>query len=220
MANDRRQIEIERNLRSLDYQYLRKRQAKGEARRNAGVKHRFIITKEELAQVVAACDLDPVVVREGKEQLFEERYYSNVFPKSDPVYYLPRYWLGRHVSKKTKGFPERAYAKWLVLHFMWQRLSPILASRSLKERFRVESEWRLFPALSRAIDAAFKGTSAYYRANRGVGAKQVDPSAFFKRSGHHQELEKFWKKPSNKYRSGLESALTSFSRQLERLQND
>jgi hypothetical protein len=35
MANDRRQIELERNLRKLDYQYLSKRQSKGEAKRNA-----------------------------------------------------------------------------------------------------------------------------------------------------------------------------------------
>ena len=43
MANDRRQVELERNLRKRDYQYLRKRQTKGEARRNAGVKYRFIV---------------------------------------------------------------------------------------------------------------------------------------------------------------------------------
>ena len=42
-----------------------------------------------------------------------------MFPKSDPDYFLPRYWLGKHVGKRAKGFPERAYAKWLVLHFMW-----------------------------------------------------------------------------------------------------
>jgi hypothetical protein len=54
------------------------------------VSHRFIISKEEFAQVVAACDLDPLVVRTGKEQLFEESYYSSIFPKSDPNYFLGR----------------------------------------------------------------------------------------------------------------------------------
>ncbi len=38
MANDRQQIVLERELRKLGYQYLRKRQTKGEARRAAGVK--------------------------------------------------------------------------------------------------------------------------------------------------------------------------------------
>jgi hypothetical protein len=220
MANDRRQVELERNLRKLDYQYLRKRQSKGEARRNAGVKHRFIITKEELAQVVAACDLDPLVVREGKEQLFEESYYGNVFPKSDPDYYLPRYWLGKHVSKQAKGFPERGYAKWLVTHFMWQRLSPLLGKRTLKQSFRMESESGPFTSLSRAATAAFRGSSAYYRANRGSGAKQVDPSSFFKRVGHHDAFEQFWRRPDNKHRAAFMKGWTAFENELDDLSNE
>ena len=220
MANDRRQIELERNLRKLDYQYLRKRQSKGEAKRNAGVKHRFIITKEELAQAVAACDLDPLIVREGKENLFAESYYETIFPKSDPDYYLPRYWLGKHVSKEAKGFPERAYAKWLVLHFIWDRLAPVLGKKTLKQLFRTESEASLFPTLSRAISAAFKGASAYYRAKRGTGATQVDPSSFFKRSGHHNELEKFWRRPATKYRARFMKAWTAFTKELDNLANE
>ena len=49
-------------------------------------------------QVVAACDLDPAIVREGKEGLFSERWYSYVFPNADPNYYLSRYWLMREVG--------------------------------------------------------------------------------------------------------------------------
>jgi hypothetical protein len=71
MSNDRRQIEIERQLRKLHYLYLRKRMTKGEARRAAGARHLRLIKKEELAQAVAGCDLDPFIVREGKERLFE-----------------------------------------------------------------------------------------------------------------------------------------------------
>jgi hypothetical protein len=135
-VNDRRQIEIERNFRKIDYQYLRKRQTKGEARREAGVRHRFLISKEELAQAVAACDLDPAIVRGGKERLFEERNYFHVFPNADPLYYLARFWLADHVAYAAKGFPERAYAKWLVVHFMWHNASPLMASRSYKDAFR------------------------------------------------------------------------------------
>jgi hypothetical protein len=219
MANDRRQVELERNLRKIDYQYLRKRQSKGEARRDAGVKHRFVITKEELAQVVAATDLDPLVVREGKEQLFEERYYEHVFPKSDPSYYLPRYWLGKQVSRSAKGYPERAYAKWVVLHFIWRRLSPTLAKKSLKEAFRMRSESGGFNSLHKAIDAAFKGISAYYRVNRGSGAKQVDPSVFFKRAKHHIEFEQFWSRPTNTHQRAFTKAWETFERDLSHLEN-
>lgn len=217
MANDRRQIEIERNLRKLDYLYLRKRQSKGEAKRNAGTKHSYVVAKEELAQLVAACDLDPLIVREGKEQLFEERYYTTVFPNSDPAYYLSRYWLGKHLAKETKGYPERAYAKWLVLHFTWKRLSPLLSSKARHRMFRERSERGLFHSLSKATVAAFRGTSAYYRANRGSGAKQVDPSGFYKRSGHHEALEVFWRGSANKHRRAFDKALEGFRHEFEQL---
>ena len=220
MATDRRQIELERNLRKLGYQYLRKRQSKGEARRSAGVRHRFLITKEELAQVIAACDLDPLVVREGKEKLFGESYYETVFPNSDADYYLSRYWLGKHVSKQAKGFPERAYAKWVVLHFMWEHLSLMLSKKTLRRLFREKSESELSPALSKAVNAAFRGTSTYYRANRGAGAKQVDPSSFFKRSQHHTAFKKFWAARENGNRPGFIKALTAFGRELDELANE
>src|SRR5947207_2213753 len=152
MANDRTQIEIERNMRKLDYFYVRKRESKGEARRRSGVRHAQFIKKDELARAVAACELDPSIVREGKEQLFEERYYASVFPNSDPYFYLPRYWLVWYVSRTARGYPERAYAKWLVTHFVWQRLAKILRSRRLKDVFAdVE-----FTQFWKTCDAAFK----------------------------------------------------------------
>jgi hypothetical protein len=220
MANDRRQIELERNFRKIDYQYVRKRQSKGEAKRNAGVKHRFIITKVELAQVVAACDLDPLVVREGREKLFEKNYYSSIFPSSDVDYFLPRYWLSKHVSQQARTFPERGYAKWVVLHFMWQHLSPVLGPKALKRAFRIESESGLVPGLSRAVNAAYKGASAYYRANRGSGAKQIDPSSFFKHADHHIEFEKFWERRDNKHRSEFSRAWSTFEERMVELLNE
>lgn len=98
MSNDRRQIDIERQVRKLDYLYLRKRMTKGEARRAAGARHLRLLKKDELAQAVAGCDLDPSIVREGKERLFEERWYDQMFPTGDPNYYLSRYWLLRQVG--------------------------------------------------------------------------------------------------------------------------
>ncbi len=85
MANDRRQIDVERQLRKFDYWYVRKRQTKGETRRAMGSRKYRSVKKEELAQAVAACDLDPVLVREGKEGLFEERLYSKVFSTTEPL---------------------------------------------------------------------------------------------------------------------------------------
>ena len=85
MANDRRQIEIERNLRKLKYYYLRKRQSKREARRHAGVRRANFVKKEELAQAVAACDLDPSIVREGKHTIMSNGRVRLTIPRHTAI---------------------------------------------------------------------------------------------------------------------------------------
>ena len=128
MLNDRRQIEIERQLRKFGYSYVRKRQTKSEARRSSGVRGSHFLKKEELAQAVAGCDLDPLIVREGKENLFEDQYYRQVFPTADPYYYLTRYCTLGAVTYAARGYPERGYAKWVVLNFLWARVAPVVRS--------------------------------------------------------------------------------------------
>lgn len=215
MANDRRQIELERNLRKRDYQYLRKRQSKGEARRHAGVRHRFMIKKEELAQAVAACDLDPSIVRQGKERLFEERYYDQVFPNADPNYYLPRYWLVWYASYAARGYPQRAYAKWVVTHFVWQAMTKLLKSRHLRELFIQVNERDDLPSLEMLCNAAFKGVMSFYRARRGTGEKATDVSTFFQRKSLHRDFERFW--TSGSYRSQYSRALKRFKNEMREI---
>jgi hypothetical protein len=212
MSNDRRQIEIERQFRKLNYLYVRKRQTKGEARRAAAVAHYFLVKKEELAQAVAACDLDPAVVREGKERLFEERWYSHVFPNSDPGFYLCRYWLMKAVSYTAHGYPERAYAKWLVINFMWSYLKPQLFARSRQEMFRRENEsyTPTFWALGKAINVAFRAVLSFHRAKRGKGAKAIDVSTFFQRRKLNTDFAKFWSGSANKYRSAFKRSWKRF----------
>ena len=212
MSNDRRQIEIERQFRKLSYLYVRKRQTKGEARRAAAAAHYFTIKKEELAQAVAACDLDPAVVREGKENLFEERWYSHVFPNSDPGFYLCRYWLMRAVGYRARGYTKRGYAKWLVINFLWSRLKPQLAAKSRQHAFRREGEsWApTFSALDNAATVAFRAVLAFYRARRGKGAKAIDADAFFQRRKLDTEFAKFWSGPLNKHRSAFKKSWKRF----------
>jgi hypothetical protein len=204
MSNDRRQIQIERELRKLGYWYVRKRQTKSEARRFAG-KHLRLIKKEELAQAVAACDLDPVLVREGKERLFEKRLYQQVFPTGDPLYYLLRYRLLREVNYRAYGSRERAYAKWLVLHFAWSRLAPLVRSRIAAETFRNASEKTVVPIgdLSSAIAKAFSASRTFYRARRGYGNSALDVSTFFHRRNLDRQFENFWSSQKNNARAGF-----------------
>ena len=60
--------------------------AKGEARAAAAIKPRYVIKKDELAQAVAAVELDPVHVRAGKETLFEADIYSKSVFRQDATY--------------------------------------------------------------------------------------------------------------------------------------
>lgn len=201
MSNDRRQIEIERELRKYRYLYLRKRLSRSEARSAAGGKYYWTIYKEELAQVVAGCDLDPVIVRGGKDKLFEEEFYPQVFPNSDPNFYLPRHWLGREVTYCSTGYPERGYAKWLVLNFIWSNLAPLLRSSKHAEAFRIQEEKQannLVTPLSKAIDKVFVVTLRFYRQYRGEGEKALDISTFFRsRRGLDKQLEVYWKTKKN-----------------------
>lgn len=194
-SNDRRQIEIERGLRKLGYAYLRKKQSKGEARKATGGKKYRPVTKEELAQAVAGTDLDPVVARSGKDNLFSDELYSQVFPNADPNFFLPRYWLMKEVTYSARHYPQRGYAKWLVLGFLWSSLTPLLGSSKKKDSF-----WRLCQAqdaslvrpLGSAIDGTFKLALEYYRKNRGRGAKAMDVSLFFRsKKRRHKEFVMF-----------------------------
>jgi hypothetical protein len=204
MANDRRQVDLERQLRTLGYLYVRKRQSKGEAQRIAGTRVRRMIKKEELAQAVAACDLDPVLARLGKERLFEKDRYSQVFPTGDPYYYLHRYWLSREVGFMARGYPERAYAKWLVVHFVWQRLSPLLSNRTAREAvLRAHERNDGVSDLSDAIARVFVAALTFYRSRRGLGQKAIDVSSFFQRRGLHHQFARFWGRSANPSRGSF-----------------
>lgn len=218
MSNDRRQIDIERQLRKLNYLYLRKRMTKGEARRAAGTRHLRLVKKEEVAQAVAGCDLDPSIVREGKERLFEERWYAQIFPTADPNYYLSRYWLMREVSYAARGYPERAYAKWLVLNFVWTSLEPVCRKRAQAEAFRNACERDtagVVTPLLRAIDAVFVAALRFYRGKRGSGQKAIDVSTFFQRRNLHKEFGKHWRGAGNRSRTAFNRAWAKFRKALD-----
>lgn len=195
VSNDRIQIEIERSLRKVGYVYLRKRQKKSEARSFAG-KHFALISKEELAQAVAACEMDPVTVREGKNELFGT-HYSSIFSSTDASFYLTRYWARKQIGLASRGIPQRSYANWMALHILWKHLLPVLKNESAARRFWQLCERRdrsLSAPLLQMCDQIFDEILAYYRANKGAGASVLDHSTFFRsKRGRHQEFLKNWK---------------------------
>lgn len=200
VSNDRVQIEIERALRKVGYVYLRKRQKKSEARKTSG-KAFILIKKEELAQAVAACEMDPLTVREGKNNLFGD-HYNTIFPNTDANFYLTRFWARRQVGLASRGKPQRGYAAWMALHFLWSQLEPVLRSDDAARRFWSLSARRdeaLCKPLAQAINLIFMEILAYYSANKGTGAGALDHSTFFRnKRGRHIEFKHFWDKEATR----------------------
>jgi hypothetical protein len=216
VSNDRRQIEIDRQLRNRNYHYMRKRMTKGEFRRAAGMRHWRIVKKDEFAQVVAGCDLDPAIVREGKENLFDH-WYGQIFPTADPRYYLTRYWLNRGVSYCARGHVQRAYAKWLVLNFMWLQLEPHCRARASAEAFVSaceRNESHVVRPLHLAIGVVYREVLRFYRSKRGTGQQAVDVSAFFQRHNNHKEFAKYWRGSNNESRAKFGKAWPKFEKAL------
>lgn len=216
MSNDRRQVDLERQLRKIGFWYNRKRQPRSETKRLAGSHAYVMVDKEEVAQAVAACELDPSILREGKEGLFEERWYFQIFPSSDPHFYLSRLFLKREVQRCAKGFPERGYAKWLVVHFLWSRVGPLVRSKSRAEALRRswERDGEAIRAISQPATIALRTALQFYRLRRGKGAKAIDAVSFFKLRGLHDEFEHFWRSRHNAARPAFTKAWRRFERAL------
>lgn len=221
IANDHKQVFIERELRKRGYQYLRKRQTKLEARRMFGSQGYRQIKKEDIAAAVAACEFDSSLVLKGREILFNERYYRSIFNSSSLSFYLSRYWLMRQVQARVAKHPERSYAKWLVLHFAWRQLADHIGSGFGERRFREACERTnkeaLIP-LRMALEAVFKAALSFYRIRRGSGEEAVDRQTFFKQSRLDGPFELFWSHSKNSHRKTGERAIKRFLGKLQQVE--
>ncbi len=122
----------------------------------------------------------------------------------------------KEVGYAASGYPERAYAKWLVLNFVHSQVAPLLRPRAAVEALGHAWKRNMSPigALNRSIHAVFKASLQFYRARRGKGAKALDVSRFFRRKGLHHEFSRFWQGSSSKSRSTFRRAWTQFEREL------
>jgi hypothetical protein len=213
-SNDQRQVLLERDLAKLRYHYIRKRQTKREAKRTRGAQYYFRIKKEELAQSVAGCELDPKEVRSGKEGLFKVPSYDKIFDNRPVHQYLSSYWLARIVKRLASGYPDRAYAKWLVLNALWSRVGPEMKNKRLATAFREECERSRWNSnLDKAVDLLYLATLAFYRSNRGSGDSAIDVSNFFYRAYHgnlKEGFETFWRSKANTRRKLVAERLNRF----------
>lgn len=220
VSNDHIQVFLERELRKRGYQYLRKRMSKSEAKRLIG-KGYYQIKKGEMAQAIAGCDLAPDIVRSGKEGLFDVRYYRSIFGSRSVSYYLSRWWLMRKVQYVARGYPERAYAKWVVLNFAWSKLEEHLGSGEGERKFRQVCEYDSYDTLRhlhKALTGMFREALAFYRAERGIGEEAKDVSTFFKVKKLDERFHTFWNSSKNRHRLEVESKIRRFERALHEVE--
>jgi hypothetical protein len=210
-SNDKRQVSLERGFAKLRYRYIRKRQTKREARRINGAQNCFWIKKEELAQFVAGCEADPQDVRSGKEGLFKAPFYDQIFDNRPLHQYLSSYWLARTVKRLASGYPDRSYAKWVVLNALWSRIGLEMKKRRLATTFREQCErnrWNRH--LDKAVGLLYRSAIEFYRSKRGSGATAVDISNFFYRANLVEGFETFWRSRANQHRTVLAQELRRF----------
>lgn len=222
ISNDQIQVFLEREFRKRGYQYLRKRQTPSEAKIALGQIY-YRIKKDELAQAIAACEFDPSLVRKGKEGLFIERYYRPIFSSRSISFYLSRYWIMKQVQKAAHGKPERAYAKWLVLHFASDNLLPWIGSGQYEQRFRYACEYSTYSTdavishLRKALDGMFKAARTFYHLNRGKGEEARDVSTFFMLTKLDKKFDSFWYSAKNSHRKEVDERLNKFKYVLDNL---
>lgn len=220
-ANDTEQVRIERELRKFNYQYIRKRQTKAEARRASGMRFSFIINKEELAQRIAACLFGPYEVRLGKNRLFENDLYLKIFSGRPISEYIVYYWLGRIIFQFTSGDVRRGYAKWLVLNYLWSKMGNTFKKSIYRERFRLMAERqnkykKQFSSFYGAINKIFIASLAFHRENKfSEKGIIIDESMFFKYSNLPNRFRTYLKKKKkqqNEISSQLSKFLTAFEK--------
>jgi hypothetical protein len=202
-SNDPEQVRLDRDFQKLGYQYLRKRMTKAEARRLSGSRYKMQIKKEELAQCVAACVLDPAEVRLGKERLFEDDLYETVFNGRSASDCLVFVRLHSFVRYCCRGDIRKGRAKWLVLNYLWSRIGPAIHKRSgLRDQFLhvASRESRYSSGLSplySAIGRMFTAAMAFYSENKRTNAGILDESSFFRHRNLHKTFADFLNSRSN-----------------------
>jgi hypothetical protein len=222
ISNDYIQIFLEREFRKKRYQYIRKRMSKGEAKAYLGRGGYIQIKKDELAQAIAACHFDPQLLRKGKENLFDKPYYEAIFRSQSLSFYLSRFWLMKQVQRASKGYPERAYAKWLALNVAWFYLSNEIDSSNGEKKFRFVCENKnnvVLACLQNLLNLLFKEILKFYKLNRGKGDKAIDISSFFQKGQLHTNFIKYFNS-NGATKKVFAKMLKAFSNELRMVELD
>ena len=195
-SNDAEQVRIEKEMKKLNYFYIRKRMNKSEVAKYGGDRYSFKISKEELARIMGAINVDPYEIRLGKDRLFEDDIYSDIFDGRAASEYITAYWLGRQVNYWVKFNNRYSYSKWIVLNYLWSLLSSDLRKISIREAFRKISERpykfakQLLP-LDNMVKIALRMSLNFYSKNKRIDGKLQEPIDFFKHVNYHKRFKEY-----------------------------
>lgn len=209
ISNDATQIFISRELRKLDYSYIRKKIGKSKLKNETGLskKDSLIIKKEYLAKAVAATinDIDSSIIRTATKTLFLPHYYDLIFGnKTDIYYYLIRYWLMQDIDHVAYGSKKRSYARTITQRLTWQIFgerinegsSLIKAFLKIHER-EDDDDRKLLRKIYLVIKTVFKLVDSFrIKKNKSLKPKR-DIQNFFKLRDLDSELADFITKNSN-----------------------
>jgi hypothetical protein len=125
------------------------------------------------------------------------------------------YWVGRIAKYEGSGYPDRAYAKWYALHFLWRYVHPLLYSKAGADYFRTSCERNRWPApLHAAADQVYRGLMDFYRIKKGKGPHAVDISNFFYRLNQHSAFDAFWRGPKNNRKIRFKKMIKKFQSEI------
>ena len=218
-SNDYIQVYLEREFRKRGYQYIRKKMSKSEARSIFGQGY-YQIDKLELAQAIAASLLDPAIVRSGREGLFEDPYYKSIFSTKNISFYLPKYWLMKQVRSVSRGYPERAYAKWVVINVAWGQLGSHINNGTEEVKFRricERKDQQILRILHQYLTLLYRSAIQFYRLNRGKGDQAKDISTFFQLKKLHTQFQSYWNTDGNsQHRKRTNQKLTNVIEKIKK----
>jgi hypothetical protein len=222
-SNDPEQVRIEKEMKKLRYFYIRKRMNKSEVSKIGGDRYSFKITKEELARVMAAINLDPYEVRLGKDRLFEDDIYSEVFDGRLASEYITVYWLGKYVSYSVKADNRYSYAKWIVTNYLWYILGSDLKKVAIREAFRIVSERQVkyrdtLKPMHDICQLGLKLSLKFYAANKKIDGKIQEPIDFFKHKKYHVDFRQYIKANLKPQLSKIENLKARLIKNLEEVE--
>lgn len=212
-SNDRLQVRLQRDLRKLNYFYIRKAGRSHEW--DLASQHQLRIKKEEAARAVMACRSAATLLNEGVQALFEPPIYEEVF-RLRAQQILARWWLLKTVDAHARGVGERQASKFLVMQFLWDQLGEAIEKNEDRFIAGCEAEGEVRDALDRAVRHASSGALQHYRKDRGSGDDRLEPNPFFKRRDRYEEFMRFWRSRRSSHHKNFTKAANDFRRTIRR----